>query len=56
MNGQHNSGIDGQADLPRTGRAPRIDKIGSGGIQMSRWKTLLAVGVAVGLVVLLAGC
>src|SRR6266496_272859 len=42
MNGQHNSGIDGQADLPRTGRAPRIDKIGSGGIQMSRWKTLLA--------------
>jgi plastocyanin len=51
MNAQHNSGIKRQVDLP-----PRIDKRGSGGVQMGRWRTLLAVGVAVGLVVLLGGC
>jgi plastocyanin len=56
MNTQHKFGIDGQGDPPRQGRAPRIDKRESGGIQMGHWKTLLTIGVAIGLVVLLAGC
>jgi plastocyanin len=47
---------EGQGDLPRTRRAPRIDKIGSGGIHMGRWRTLVAVALAVGLAVVLAGC
>jgi hypothetical protein len=36
---------EGQGDLPRTRRAPRIDKTGSGGIHMGRWRTLVAVEV-----------
>ncbi len=56
MNTQHKAGIEGQADLPRAGRPPRIGQRESGGIQMSHWKTLLTIGVAVGLVVVLAGC
>ncbi len=56
MNGQHNSGIDGQGKLPQPPRSPQLGKVGSGGIQMGRWKTLLAVGVALAVVVVLAGC
>ncbi len=56
MNAQHNSDIEEQTGLPRPARAPQLDKLESGGIQLGRWKTLLAVGVAVGLVVVLAGC
>lgn len=50
MNGQHNAGIHGWSALPQPPRPPQIDKLGSGGIQLGRWKTLLTVGVAVGLV------
>jgi plastocyanin len=56
VNGQHNAGIDGQGKLPQPPRPPQIDKLGSGGSRMGRWKTLVTVGLAVGLVVLLAGC
>src|SRR6266540_3418295 len=52
MNAQHKSGIDGQGKLPQPPRSPQLGKVGSGGIQMGRWRMLLTVGVAIGLVVL----
>jgi plastocyanin len=54
MNTQHKSGIEGQGD--RRGRGWRHGSTSAGGIQMGHWKTLLTIGVAIGLVVLLAGC
>ncbi|HZC98821.1 MAG TPA: hypothetical protein VFA46_01070 [Actinomycetes bacterium] len=56
MNGQHKSGREGRGDLPQPRLGPRIGKVGSGGIQMGRWRTLWAVGVAVAVALLLAGC
>src|SRR6266542_443229 len=55
MNGQHNSGIDGRGEPPQPRRSPQLGKVGSGGIQLGRWRMLLAVGVALAVVVLLAG-
>jgi hypothetical protein len=41
VNGQHNAGIHGWGALPQPPWPPQIDKLGSGGIQLGRWKTLL---------------
>jgi plastocyanin len=56
MNGRHNSGIGGPGELPQPPRSPQIDEVRSGGIQRGRWRALSAVGMAVGIVVVLAGC
>jgi plastocyanin len=56
MDAQPKFGIDRQGKLPQPPRSPQLGKVGSGGIQMGRWKTLLTVGLAVGLVIVLAGC
>jgi plastocyanin len=56
VNQDHRFDIEVADDLSRPGRARQVGKTERGGIEMGRWKKLLAVGATLGLAALLGGC
>lgn len=56
MNQDHRSDIKAADDLSRPHQARQVGKTERGVMEVGRWRELLAVGVALGLAVLLGGC
>lgn len=56
MKPRHIDDVEAADDLPRAGQKRHVGQTESGGMELGRWKKLLAIGVALGLALLLAGC